>query len=636
MPVVIAVSGSCSMVDGVVTFDAVGDCTITADQAGDDDYGAAAQVQQVIAVRKREQSVAFTTSAPTEAVVGGSYTPAATGGASTSLVVIAASGACSIANGVVTFDAVGECIITADQAGDDYYEAATQVQQSFEITAANAQPIADAGSSQTVRTGETVALDGSNSSDPDADALAYSWTQTDGKSVTLIDAASAMPSFVAPSLKVGDADLTLKFSLVVTDSRGLASEPSTVLITVTAPNAAADVLVSVNVSSDEALPADDQAEAEITVILMGSDGNQLPFGGNTVEATTNLGTLRQGTEVTSRRLNASLMGDYTFFLRSATPGVATVSVIVDGTKAASVQVTFATIAVPSISAETQDGIAGFMLGRADNLATNQPGLARFLTGSGCGFMNAKISDGSGSYDGCFARGNTWAEITSSRSDAGSYSLGTVGTHRMISSDLLMGVMVQFDTTKDTANRASGTGWMLGPYFAAQLNGQPFFIEGRLLYGQSQNEIDPLGLYMDSFTTARLLAQLKATGEYELPKVTLRPNLALSYAEDRQIAYVDSLLNIIPGQKVSLLQIDAGLDFAMPLPVQTGRMELTGGLSGIYSASTAAAVRDARARAHIGLNYNSGKGTSIEFSGFSDGFGTSTHSYGANLSFQMEF
>jgi hypothetical protein len=277
-----------------------------------------------------------------------------------------------------------------------------------------------------------------------------------------------------------------------------------------------------------------------------------------------------------------------------------------------------------------------MLGRADSLITNQPGLARFLTGSGCGHMNAKASDGSSSYDGCFARGNTWAEITSSRSDARSYSLGTVGTHRLISSDLLMGVMVQFDHTEDTASRASGKGWMLGPYFAAQLNGQPFFIEGRLLFGQSQNEIDPLGLYTDRFATARLLAQLKATGEYELPMVTLRPNLALSYAEDKQLAYVDGLLNTIPGQKVSLLQIDAGLDFAMPLPVQTGRMELTGGLSGIYSASTAATVGDIRARAHLGLSYNTGKGTNIAFGGFNDGFGTSTRSYGANLSFQMEF
>ena len=57
----------------------------------------------------------------------------------------------------------------------------------------NASPIADAGSDQTVNEGDTVTLNGSNSSDPDGAIAAYSWIQTAGTSVTLSGPASTTP-----------------------------------------------------------------------------------------------------------------------------------------------------------------------------------------------------------------------------------------------------------------------------------------------------------------------------------------------------------------------------------------------------------------------------------------------------------
>ncbi len=128
----------CSINLGVVSFTAVGTCTINADQAGNTNYNAAPQVQQSFAVGKGSQTIAFTSTAPTNAVAGGpTYIPTATGGASLNPVTFtidaSAASVCSINLGVVSFTAVGTCKINADQAGDANYNAAPQVQQSFTV-----------------------------------------------------------------------------------------------------------------------------------------------------------------------------------------------------------------------------------------------------------------------------------------------------------------------------------------------------------------------------------------------------------------------------------------------------------------------------------------------------------------------
>ena len=128
--------GSCSISGATVTFVAVGTCVIDANQAGNASYEAATQVQQSFAVLGT-QSVTFTSTPPSSALVGGTYTPTASGGASGNPVTFSidpsAKGSCSISGATVTFVAVGTCVIDANQAGNASYEAATQVQQSFAV-----------------------------------------------------------------------------------------------------------------------------------------------------------------------------------------------------------------------------------------------------------------------------------------------------------------------------------------------------------------------------------------------------------------------------------------------------------------------------------------------------------------------
>ncbi|MFO7595682.1 MAG: PKD domain-containing protein, partial [Desulfocurvibacter africanus] len=87
-------------------------------------------------------------------------------------------------------------------------------------------PVANAGPDRTVAPGAAVTLDGRASSDPNGEALTYSWTQTGGTSVgPLTD--TARPSFTAP-----DQPEILTFTLTVRDPGGLTSS-DTVTITVT-------------------------------------------------------------------------------------------------------------------------------------------------------------------------------------------------------------------------------------------------------------------------------------------------------------------------------------------------------------------------------------------------------------------
>jgi len=90
-------------------------------------------------------------------------------------------------------------------------------------------PVADAGSDQDVIESVTVALDGSQSSDPNDAIVTYEWTQTSGPAMALSDTAAVKPTFVAAPIT---EDVTLIFQLTVIDSGG-DSDSDTVTINIT-------------------------------------------------------------------------------------------------------------------------------------------------------------------------------------------------------------------------------------------------------------------------------------------------------------------------------------------------------------------------------------------------------------------
>jgi len=134
-----AAASVCSINDsGVVSFGGTGTCIVDANQAGNDNYTAAPQVQQTFPVGKANQTISFTSSAPTNAVIGGptySLSTTASSGLPVSLTIDAsASSVCSISGHEVSFIGAGTCLIDANQAGNDNYTAAPQAQQSFTVS----------------------------------------------------------------------------------------------------------------------------------------------------------------------------------------------------------------------------------------------------------------------------------------------------------------------------------------------------------------------------------------------------------------------------------------------------------------------------------------------------------------------
>jgi hypothetical protein len=85
-----------------------------------------------VVVGAQNQTIAFSSTAPANAIYGDTYTPTAT--ATSGLgVVFTTSGACSFASGVVKMTGVGTCTVDANQAGDASWNPAPQVQQTFSV-----------------------------------------------------------------------------------------------------------------------------------------------------------------------------------------------------------------------------------------------------------------------------------------------------------------------------------------------------------------------------------------------------------------------------------------------------------------------------------------------------------------------
>ncbi|SEP27750.1 HYR domain-containing protein, partial [Salinihabitans flavidus] len=312
-----------------------------------------------------------------------------------------------------------------------------------------------------------------------------------------------------------------------------------------------------------------------------------------------------------------------------------------------------TVSIADITVErTQELIAGYMQTRANQLVRNQPNLIPFMSGSGGNAFNVNVTRGRGIFDlSTDPKRPIWMQANGSWTTDGAsqsrYAFGAIGSHQTINKNLLLGAMLQFDHLERETGRASvsGIGWMVGPYFVAKAPSQPLYFEGRLLYGETRNDISPFGTYEDSFETTRILAQLKIAGELEYGETTLSPFLDASYTTDDQKSYVDGLGNAIPGQSVDLGQIEIGLDFSRTVDVSSGTLELWGGASGIWSHTSGSGFASTvtpdyeggRGRVELGFNHAFSANRRFSASTFYDGIGAGGfESYGLSLGYEMNF
>ncbi|MEY4532447.1 MAG: hypothetical protein RI926_216, partial [Actinomycetota bacterium] len=126
-------SGPCTVTNNVLTSTGVGTCAVTATRASDATYLAESTTAN-ISITRAAQTLNFTSEVPEEPMPGDNYTPVAvsSGGAAVSLnITNGLTTVCTISNGVVSFLAAGQCVITASQAGTSNYLPATSISQTI-------------------------------------------------------------------------------------------------------------------------------------------------------------------------------------------------------------------------------------------------------------------------------------------------------------------------------------------------------------------------------------------------------------------------------------------------------------------------------------------------------------------------
>ncbi|MFH1588766.1 MAG: PKD domain-containing protein [Candidatus Diapherotrites archaeon] len=119
-------------------------------------------------------------------------------------------------------------VYSLNQANDGQIIAVTRPESDiFKFNCINSAPIADAGNDLDVEPDSNVSLDGSNSVDPEGDAIRYFWTQISGSTLNLRGANTSAPNFTA-----GQANEIYVFQLIVKDDSSAESDPAEVSVTV--------------------------------------------------------------------------------------------------------------------------------------------------------------------------------------------------------------------------------------------------------------------------------------------------------------------------------------------------------------------------------------------------------------------
>ncbi len=256
------------------------------------------------------------------------------------------------------------------------------------------------------------------------------------------------------------------------------------------------------------------------------------------------------------------------------------------------------------------------------------------------------------------RFNIWTEgrtVNFSRSTIDGKTRGTTdlistGADYVISPNLLVGAMSQFDwnsdSNSDILQSHSGQGWMAGPYVSTRI-WQDLFFDGRAAWGKSANKISPFGLYEDSFDTQRTLIDGKVSGEFYANTLSIRPSIGLTYYSETQNAYTDSNGLAIDASTNQLGRLTFGSEFSRSFDMgNKSAIELMAGAKGIWdfyrsdiyeADETIVSSPNLKAQLELGAAYRLSNGMRVRVAGDFDRIGSSSdQSWQGRLAFEMPF
>lgn len=184
--------------------------------------------------------------------------------------------------------------------------------------------------------------------------------------------------------------------------------------------------------------------------------------------------------------------------------------------------------------------------------------------SGIG-ADVQVSQNALNFASGFDAGNimVWAEGSYTRfddalTDDGGFGIIHVGADYLVNPNFMVGLSVQADTFEQTATSGDefdALGWMVGPVATARLT-QNLFLDGRLAYGQADNEITRGGS-ADEFDSTRMLAELSLIGQAEYAGFNFLPEAELLYFAEETEAYTSATLGAIAATEVEIAQARLG-------------------------------------------------------------------------------
>lgn len=218
-----------------------------------------------------------------------------------------------------------------------------------------------------------------------------------------------------------------------------------------------------------------------------------------------------------------------------------------------------------------------------------------------------------------------------------FGIANMGADYLVRPGLLVGVMTSLDTMSEKSAAVGylvkGNGWMVGPYAGARLS-EHLFLDSRIMWGRSSNEVSPFLTYTDSFDSERWLVAARLTGRWHRGPWSLTPSAEVIHFEDKSGAYVDSNGFTIGSQQVKLGRVIFGPEVSYRFTAADGTSVMprlaAKGLwdferPDILPIGGGAATSQGKAlsgRLELGLSLTAPTGLSLDFEASHDGIGSS--------------